>query len=82
MSMNGRRRWIDNVMVERFFRTITYEEVYLFATADGHEVQVGIAKFMVHYNTKRPHLNLSHWCPGEVYRGSDKDANGHRVKCS
>jgi len=81
MSMNGRRRWIDNVMVERLFGTIKYEEVYLFAYADGHEAQLGIAKSMVQYNTERPDQNLSHWCTGEVYRSLDKDTNSHRVKC-
>jgi len=82
MSMNGRRRWIDNVMVERFFRTIKYEEVYLRAYADGHEAQMRIATFMEYYNTKRPHQNLQDWTPSEVYQGLDKDMSGHRGKCA
>jgi putative transposase len=73
MSMNGRRRWVDNVMVERFFRTIKYDEVYLWAYADGHEAHGRIGPFIDYYNFQRPHQSLANWCPDEVYRGINKD---------
>jgi len=82
MSMNGRRRWIDNVVVERFFRTIKYDEVYLWAYADGHEAERRIGNFIDYYNFRRPHQNLDDWRPGEVYRGLDKDEDGRRGKCA
>ena len=82
MSMNGRRRWIDNVVVERFFRTIKYDEVYLWAYADGHEAERRIGNFIDYYNFRRPHQNLDDWRPGEVYRGLDKDEDGRRRKCA
>ena len=82
MSMNGRRRWIDNVVVERFFRTIKYDEVYLWAYADGHEAERRIGDFIDYYNFRRPHQNLDDWRPGEVYRGLDKDEDGRRRKCA
>ena len=82
MSMNGRRRWIDNVVVERFFRTIKYDEVYLWAYADGHEAERRIGNFIDYYNFRRPHQNLDDWRPGEVYRGLDKGKDGRRRKCA
>jgi putative transposase len=82
MSMNGRRRWIDNVVVERFFRTIKYDEVYLWAYADGHEAERRIGDFIDYYNFRRPHQNLDDWRPGEVYCGLDKDEDGRRRKCA
>jgi putative transposase len=82
MSMNGRRRWIDNVVVERFFRTIKYDEVYLWAYADGHEAERRIGNFIDYYNFRRPHQNLDGWRPGEVYRGLDKDKDGRPRKCA
>jgi len=82
MSMNGRRRWIDNVVVERFFRTIKYDEVYLWAYTDGHEAERRIGDFIDYYNFRRPHQSLGDWRPGEVYRGLDKDKHGRRRKCA
>jgi len=82
MSMNGRRRWIDNVVVERFFRTIKYDEVYLWAYSDGHEAERRIGNFIDYYNFRRPHQNLDEWRPGEVYCGLDKDEEGRRRKCA
>lgn len=82
MSINGRRRWIDNVIVECFFRSIKYEEVYLFAYVDGHDAQVRIGKFIEHYNAERPHQSLNDWCPAEVNAGLNQDDSGQRRKCA
>ena len=82
MSMNGRRCWIDNVIVERFFRTIKYEEVYLMAYADGHQAEKRIGKFIDYYNAERTHQSRRNWCPNEVYLGMDKDAKGKPQRCA
>jgi putative transposase len=54
ISMNGRGRWLDNVFVERLWRSLKYEEVHLKAYADGREARVGIGAWVAFYND-RPH---------------------------
>ena len=66
-SMDGKGCWIDNVMVERFWRTIKYDEIYLHAYANGRDVERGIARFIRYYNTRRPHQSLATQTPDAVY---------------
>jgi len=66
-SMDGKRRWIDNVMVERFWRTIKYDEIYLHAYGNGRDAERGIARFIRYYNTRRPHQSLATQTPDAVY---------------
>ena len=56
--MDGRGRWLDNVFVERLWRSLKYEEVHLKAYADGGEARAGISAWMTFYNTRRPHQAL------------------------
>ncbi len=67
ISMDGRGRWMDNVFIERLWRSVKYECVYLHAFETGTELRAGLAKWMSHYNTKRPHTALAGRTPDEVY---------------
>lgn len=77
VSMDGKGRWRDNVMVERLWRSLKYEDIYLKAYETGSEARNGIGKWIRRYNEERPHSSLddrtpheSYWnlpCPG--YRG-------------
>ncbi len=58
ISMDGRGRWLDNVFIERLWRSLKYEEVYLKSYADGREARAGIAAWIVFYNATRPHQAL------------------------
>jgi len=67
ISMDGRGRWRDNVIVERFWRSIKYEEVYLRAYADGKEASAGIGQYIALYNGHRPHSSLEGKTPDSAY---------------
>ena len=58
ISMDGKRRWIDNVMIERFWRNIKYEDIYLNCYENGRELEQGIKTYIIHYNFERPHQSL------------------------
>ena len=68
ISMDGRGRWLDNVFIERLWRSLKYEEVYLKSYADGREARAGIAAWIVFYNATRPHQALDHRAPMTVWR--------------
>jgi putative transposase len=67
ISMDGKGRWCDNVYVERFWRTIKYDEIYLHAYESVSEARNGIAKFIRFYNEVRPHSSLQAKTPDQVY---------------
>jgi len=67
ISMDGKGRWCDNVYVERFWRTIKYDEIYLHAYESVSEARSGIAKFIRFYNEVRPHSSLQAKTPDQVY---------------
>lgn len=67
ISMDGRGRWRDNVFIERFWRSIKYEEVYLRAYADGREAKAGIGAYVTMYNGYRPHSSLGGKTPDALY---------------
>jgi putative transposase len=68
ISMDGRGRWMDNVFIERLWRSLKHEEVYLKHYADGREARAGIAAWMAFYNTERRHQALGYRTPMTVYR--------------
>jgi putative transposase len=68
ISMDGRGRALDNIFVERLWRTVKYEDVYLKGYANMAELTVGLAQYFVFYNTERPHQSLGYKTPEEVYR--------------
>ena len=68
VSMDGRGRWLDNVFIERLWRSLKYEDVYLKGYADGREAKAGIASWVAFYNHHRPHQSLGHRAPMTVWR--------------
>jgi len=70
ISMDGKGRAIDNIMIERFWRSIKYEDIYLKAYENGHDLYQGISNYMSFYNQKRPHQSLENLCPWAVYSGA------------
>ncbi|KMK64809.1 transposase [Puniceibacterium sp. IMCC21224] len=68
ISMDGKGRFLDNIFVERLWRSMKYECVYLHAWETGSEARAGIGKWMEFYNHKRPHSSLGGKPPAVVYR--------------
>jgi putative transposase len=69
ISMDGKGRWIDNVFIERLWRSLKYEEVYLKAYESVAEARRAIGEYFALYNQKRPHQALARFTPDEVYTG-------------
>mgnify|MGYP001597163519 CR=1 FL=1 len=70
ISMDGKGRWIDNVFIERLWRTVKYEEVYAHAYRDGREAQQRLRAYFETYNGRRLHQALDYRTPDEVYFGA------------
>ena len=68
ISMDGRGRWMDNVFIERLWRSLKYEDVYLKGYDDGREAARGIAQWVAFYNNRRPHQALAGRTPMAVWR--------------
>ena len=69
ISMDGKGRCLDNVFVERLWRSLKYEEVYLHAYEDAREARAGIGRYLEFYNEQRPHQALGYQTPAAFYRG-------------
>ena len=67
ISMDGKGAWRDNVFVERLWRSVKYEEVYLHAYENVPAARVGIGRYLDFYNTKRPHSALDGQTPDQAY---------------
>jgi len=70
ISMDGKGRWVDNVFVERLWRSLKYEEVYLKAYDTVAEARLGIGNYFRFYNRERRHQSLDRQTPDKVYNGS------------
>jgi putative transposase len=75
--MDGKGRWMDNVMIERLWRSLKYECVYLQAFETGSEARAGIGRWIGYYNTSRPHSALAGQTPAEAYHGRAAGSPGH-----
>ena len=69
ISMDGRGRALDNIFVERLWRSVKYEEIYLRDDADGAEAWAGLQRYFLFYNTERRHQSLGRRTPAEVHFG-------------
>jgi len=69
ISMDGKGRWVDNVMIERFWRSLKHEEVYLKAYESVNDARVNIRKYIDFYNAERKHQTLDK-TPDQAYFGS------------
>ncbi len=69
ISMDGKGRWMDNVFIERLWRSVKYEEVYLHAYESVAEAKAGIARYFEFYNGERRHQNLDRQTPNQAYAG-------------
>jgi putative transposase len=67
ISMDGRRRAFDNIFIERLWRSVKYEEVYLHDYQTPAEAQLGLGRYFEFYNHQRPHQGLDYRTPAEVY---------------
>jgi putative transposase len=67
ISMDGKGRWVDNVFVERLWRSVKYEDVYLRAYETPTELRAGLARYFDFYNTRRRHSALDRRTPDAVY---------------
>lgn len=69
ISMDGKGRWIDNVFVERLWRSVKYEDVYLKAYESLPQLRVGLGEYFHFFNRERRHQSLNRHTPNQVYRG-------------
>jgi putative transposase len=67
ISMDGKGAWRDNVFVERFWRSVKYEEVYLRAYDDVPEARASLGRYLTFYNGRRPHTALDRRTPDQAY---------------
>jgi putative transposase len=67
ISMDGRGRALDNIFIERLWRSVKYEDIYLKDYATVPHLEVGLADYFALYNDERPHQSLDYGTPAEVY---------------
>jgi putative transposase len=67
ISMSGKGRVFDNILAERLWRTVKYEEIYLREYRDGHELIRSLRRYFDYYNNSRPHSSLGYMTPAEAY---------------
>ena len=73
VSMDGKGRYLDNIFVERLWRSVKYEEVYLKAYQTVAEARTGISAYLEFYNRQRPHQALGYRTPAEVYQNGQEE---------
>jgi putative transposase len=67
ISMDGKGRWMDNVFIERLWRALKHEEVYLKAYDSAAQAKQGIGDWLVFYNQDRRHASLNRMTPDQIY---------------
>ena len=80
ISMDGKGSYNDNLFIERLWRTVKYEEVYLKAYEDGREARISLGEYLHFYNTTRPHQSLGYLTPWEVYTEAVENACSNVVE--
>jgi len=69
-SMDGRARWIDNVIIERWFRSLKCDGIYINEYNTPKELLLGVSSYIEEYNNIRPHQSLDYQYPVQVYESS------------
>jgi putative transposase len=69
-SMDGKARWVDNVIIERWFRSLKCDDVYINEYPTPKALRQGVEKYVYEYNNERPHQSLKYLRPVQVYEGS------------
>jgi len=69
ISMDGRGRALDNVFIERLWRSVKYEDIYLREYTDGHELHAGLKRYFGFYNNERRHTGIGKRTPAAAYKG-------------
>ncbi len=72
ISMDGRGRCLDNIFIERLWRTVKQEDIYINHYESIHEVKAGLTKYFDRYNNYRPHQSLNNRTPAELHFGENK----------
>lgn len=80
ISMDGKGRWMDNVFIERLWRSVKYEEIYLFEHSTVIALCEGLTKWFERYNTWRPHEALDNFTPAVVYADEVPQHLKERIK--
>ena len=80
VSMDGKGRYTDNIFVERLWRTVKYEGVYLKAYSNGREAKDGLDAYFHFYNTQRPHQALDYQTPAEVFSGDSLPSDQQSIE--
>jgi len=70
ISMDGKGRALDNIFIERFWRTLKYDYIYLHPAKDGLEFYQGVKDYIAYYNHKLSHQGLDRKTPAEVYQSA------------
>lgn len=78
-SMDGKARWVDNVIIERWFRSLKQEEIYINEYQTPRALRVGIMEYINTYNNERPHDSLNNERPATVYNAKFDSQNPHRA---
>jgi putative transposase len=82
ISMSGKGRAFDNILVERLWRTVKYDEIYLHQYGDGHELITALKRYFDYYNNSRLHKSLDYHTPSEVYFSKTVAASKSALSCS
>ena len=72
--MDGKGRALDNIFIERLWRSVKYENVYLYAYQDGKACYDGLKQYFQYYNTERRHQSLRYEVPSKIYDRTKKEA--------
>lgn len=83
--MDGRGRWMDNVFIERLWRSLKHEEIYLHEHTTVRALEQGVTRWIEHYNTWRPHAALDDQTPQQLYRPArptKSEKNQHRQQAA
>jgi putative transposase len=79
ISMDGRGRWMDNVFIERLWRSVKYEDIYLKEYAGISDLRAGLREWFERYNTWRPHTALGNQTPAVVHLEPRKEKKGEVI---